>query len=65
MKPIEIETEIAWFKSAERAENALVDMFAAGDVCPGERPRVRRSGKLFTITTTERLQFVNGDLVHA
>jgi len=64
MAYIEQENEIAWYTSAERAENALFNMFAAGDVCEGERPRIRQTGKLWIITVTERFQFIDGNLIY-
>lgn len=32
------------YKTIERAEAVLDDMFASGDVCAGERPEIERRG---------------------
>lgn len=39
----------ATFKTLAQAQDALDDMLAAGEVSPGERPRIERRGKRFVI----------------
>lgn len=39
----------ATYKSRERAEAALEDMFAAGEVSPGEFPKIEKSGARWAI----------------
>lgn len=42
------------YRTQERAEDVLEDMFARGDVCMGERPRIQRRNGGWAITLPER-----------
>jgi hypothetical protein len=42
--------DYAWFRSRTKAELALEDMFACGEVMPSEFPRIERRGRFFFIT---------------
>lgn len=42
--------EYGVYRSKAKAEAALEDMFADGEVSEGERPRIERKGNLYVIT---------------
>jgi hypothetical protein len=42
--------DYASYSTYSKAELALEDMFATGDVCGGEFPRIERRGKRYVIT---------------
>ncbi len=45
-----IRFDYGWYRTKERAEAALEDMFAFGDVSEGEFPRIEKRGKGYAIT---------------
>lgn len=43
-----------WTKSRDKAEQALEDCFANGDISQSEQPRIERKGSFWVITLLDR-----------